>query len=171
MVLVIWKWILHYRWKKTVPKLWDVHLSLLQRVVLAATLFTKYNEPDVSLHICNQFKIVPACYSLHTMLYDLTKSIAEFKETGIITPSSDTGQPEEIRVDQWCTNHGILRYRNISIYEGYQLACVLVHELTTLTKTDLHRSYVERRCKKALTTFILLTELLGYIYYEKKLVK
>jgi len=162
------RFILHYKWKKLSPDLIDERIPVLKRALIATKLFCDVNKPEVSLKSCREYYLKPPTHSLHTMLSELSRAREEFQKTGSITPAIDVGMPELIRVDKWCSAKELDAYRGIDIYQGYQIACGLVKELHGLIKTDNHVSYIERRCKKALITFILLTELLGFIKYDEK---
>lgn len=168
MLKFLKKWLLYYHWKSNIKIITNNNISIMHRSIMAAKMFNEDNKPIVALRVCNSFYITPTIHSLHMMLSELSRYVNEFKNYGKISPHSDTGKPEKIRVDKWCVSHleSIPRYKGKDIYQGYMIACELIKELNSLIKTDNQEKYIDRKCKKALSTFILLTELLGYIRYE-----
>jgi hypothetical protein len=73
-----------------------------------------------------------------------------------ISPACDS---VEYRLDVWVMDD-IALYGYIGIIEGWKIALWYITEISSLTKTKIHRNYVSRSLYKELDTFLSLTEFL-----------
>ena len=174
MVSLIKKFKLYKAWKYQFPKLDNEQLPLMERALLASTLITKDNKPNLSFVKAMDYYIN---FPIHTMSYlivELNRYILELSETRAISIAKSINIPDDIRLDKWIVGEDNSYYKGYSLYEGYVICSKLINDLYLIKKTidadkSLHiaDSYIERRCDAGFRTFIIMTSIMMELYHKK----
>jgi len=163
----MYKWIHKYKlrvkWQQY-QQLRTKDINLLTLAYASIDLFNDYNYPRITLSKATHYYIESANPSLYNMLSEFTQAVTEYQTTNKITPI-DSLESKSIRLDTWCLRDNQY-YTDVLIYDCYLEMTKLLSKLQ-VTTLQVNNSYIERRCKKCLLSYLTLVDVLGTIVYVK----
>jgi hypothetical protein len=155
MVKLIHKLLLTWKWRKLRKRLSGA--GKLEQCILLTKLFNKYTAPNLTLFECNKVYFTPEIASLNTLVNELTRVVNSYITTSSILPVLGRGSMEKVTLAYWLVfktpNES---YQELSLYEAYVTLSELIMQLHMMVKSDLNKTYVDRRCNRLFTAYIQL---------------
>lgn len=153
---------------------WDVYRDNVNKngdsVLLTAfsglTLLKDMVIDEITLLECSEYYITPPSYSLHNMLLELRTALQGLRTDGTIIPLKCDENITRLRLDTWYLTDQIDDYKHLTILTAYLEAVNILNQIKDTVSVKQY-TYIERRCRRSITSFNILTEVIGIIIYTK----
>lgn len=162
------KFKVNYRWKKNSGKILDNNKPVIDRVLIATTLFNVYNKPIITNLKCSYFNIPTYTYNLQMLLIELQRIVIELEERNSITDTLYINDLKIVSLDEWCIIDPNLNFKNVNLWLGYELSTEFIKRILHIANTKNLDSYINRKCKRYFLQYLYITQNLGEIRYGSK---
>ena len=166
----MFKWLKRYlfrcKWDVYRNKVVEYENNILLIAFSGLTLLDDIAVEEITLLDCSKYYLIPPSYSLHNMLLELQTALNCLRANGTIVPPDGMENVNKIRLDTWYLTDQLEVYEHLTILTAYLEAVNILSQIKMTVQTKQY-SYIERRCKRSITSFNMLTEVMGIIIYTK----